>query len=214
MEFTKLFLTEFEEQCKVNLQFLKTLIGDKYMLTACAGIAYVKESYPFHYAVNLSEKLCKEAKTFSKNKDKFASDIPPSSLSFYKVQDSFIESDLKTIRNRTGKSQHGYDYNYGPYLIKDNGKDPSTSQLDIYLKILKDESKKNDKSKAVSKLRQLISESFKDKSTTEFMKQRMETINSAFYNKLDMTKNFVAMEKDSDPKSIVYDLIQLHTLKY
>lgn len=209
MEFTKLFLLEFEEQCKVNLAFLETLIGNKYMLTACAGIAYVKESYPFHYAVGLSEKLCKESKTFSKDKDKFPSDVPPSSLSFFKVQDSFIESELKTIRRRTSATPNGYDYNYGPYLIKDNGEYPSMSQLNKYLDILEAESKKNDKSKAISKLRQLISESFKDKSTTEFMKERMKAINSELYEKLKMDINF-----KPEGESILYDLIQLHTLKY
>jgi hypothetical protein len=180
------------------------------MLTACAGIAYVKQSYPFHYAVDLAEKLCKEAKGFSKDREKFTSDVPPSSLSLYKVQDSFIESDLKTIRTRTGLTPHGYDYNYGPYLIKDNEPYPSINQLDKYLAILKEESAKNDKSKAVSKLRQLISESFKDKSTTEFMKERMKTINGDFYKNLDVDKNF----KTGDQKSILYDLIQLHTLKH
>lgn len=180
------------------------------MLTACAGIAYVKESYPFHYAVDLSEKLCKEAKGFSKDKTKFNVVVPPSSLSFYKVQDSFIESDLKTIRTRTGVTSHGYNYNYGPYLIKENREYPSIYHLNNYLDKLEVESKKNEKSKAISKLRQLISESFKDKSTTEFLKERMKTINSDFYDKLEIDKNFVSGEGSS----ILYDLIQLHNLKY
>ena len=209
MDYTKIFLDEFENQCKNNLEFLAPFIGNKYMLTSCAGIAYVKESYPFHYAVDLSEKLCKEAKSFSKDKKKFDLNVPPSSLSFYKVQDSFIESDLKTIRSRTGVTSYGYDYNYGPYLIKENGDYPSISQLNNYLVKIENESKKNDKSKAISKLRQLISESFKDKSTTEFMKERMKTINSDFYNILEIDKNFI-----SGKSSILYDLIQLHNLKY
>lgn len=51
-------------------------------LTACAGVAFVKSSFPFYYAYNLAEELCTEAKVKSGRKQ--------SCLMFHKVQDSFI----------------------------------------------------------------------------------------------------------------------------
>jgi CRISPR/Cas system-associated protein Cas10 (large subunit of type III CRISPR-Cas system) len=61
VEYTKIFLEAFEEESEKRL---------KNKLTACAGIAYVKSSYPFHYAVDLAKQLCKRAKKKTKEIDK------------------------------------------------------------------------------------------------------------------------------------------------
>ncbi len=77
------------------------------------------------------------------------------------------------------------------------------------MKVLADEADpKKDKSKAVSKLRQWISELYKDPITANFMLDRMKVVNNSFYDDLKMDK-----EKHGD-KTIIYDVIQLHTLKY
>lgn len=57
LEFTKVFLQKFEEL---------TQKYTKHKLTACAGIAYANEKYPFHYAVSLAEALCSATKKHAK----------------------------------------------------------------------------------------------------------------------------------------------------
>ena len=57
--FTKKFLEEFEKNTQK--------IYKDYDLTACAGITFCNEKYPFHYAVKLAEDLCKYAKNDSKD---------------------------------------------------------------------------------------------------------------------------------------------------
>jgi len=85
----------------------------------------------------------------------------------------------------------------------------SVDMLKNKLKVLADEADpKKDKSKAVSKLRQWISELYKDPTTANFMLDRMKVVNADFYSKLDLDN-----EKQRD-KTIIYDVIQLHTLKY
>lgn len=71
LDFISEYLTAFQKN------------GDKYGLTASAGIAFVKESYPFHYAIELAEDLCKVSKTRSREK---------AGVSFHKIQSSFIDS--------------------------------------------------------------------------------------------------------------------------
>src|SRR5699024_5482278 len=59
LRFTHNFLKEFENQTKKEFSFLNKdfqIQGFENGITACAGIAYVKKTYPFHYAVDLAEK--------------------------------------------------------------------------------------------------------------------------------------------------------------
>lgn len=215
LKFTTIFIREFEKQCDEKLKFLKNYIGDKYKLTACAGIAYIKESYPFHYGVHLADKLCQEAKHFSKDKTKFITEVPPSSLSFLKVKDSFIENDIAKIRKRTQETPFGVNYHFGPYLINKDERYPSVDIIQKSLSILEEEISRveNKKTKAVSKLRQLVDESFSNKESSVFMQTRMfdPKINGKFMNALKVLGNKFPYEQE---KSSIYDVIQLHTLKY
>lgn len=78
---------------------------NKNYLTACAGIAFVKSSYPFYYGYQLAEELCGQAKKDTKalakegkpqrrinekGKEEKTNYLPASCLMFHKVQDSFI----------------------------------------------------------------------------------------------------------------------------
>lgn len=205
LDFTVEFLKAFEAKTAEKFKVLQTteLHGG---LTACAGIAYVKESYPLHYALNVAEQLCKDAKKMVKNTvPKRQDGLPKSSLAFYRVQDSFVEN-LGKMKSRTLHTGNGIDYDFGPYLLKVDGS-PNVNELKEKLDILATEAGKNAKSKSVSKLRQLISESFKDVSTMNIMKDRMKSVNSDFYKSL-------ALENDLKGKSMLYDLIQLHSFKY
>lgn len=95
--FVKSYLENFEEETKNNL---------KQSLTACAGVAFVKEKFPFHYSSTLAEDLCKHAK----NKSNRAF----SCLSFYRVQDSFINSYEEIVERELKNSKV---FNETPYTI-------------------------------------------------------------------------------------------------
>jgi hypothetical protein len=182
-------------------------------LTACAGIAYIKDSYPFHYGINLAEELTGEAKKHSKSKNiqgKVGNDTIPSSLSFYKVQASFTD-DLSEMKKRTHCAEHsGVNFDYGPYFMDEIDSFVCIKELDDKLEIL--QKHKKDKSKGISKLRQYISELYKDKYKAKFMMDRMSTINESLYKDLKLNKEVANSEVESR-KSILNDLIQLHTFK-
>jgi hypothetical protein len=227
LDFTIEFLKEFEVQTADKFKFLKKdykVEGFEKGLTACAGIAYIKESYPFHYGVHLAEMLTAKAKKFSKKDTK---GIPPSSLSFYKVQSSFIE-DLKEIEAKTLTANVSkVSFDYGPYLIHTDSKLPSIVDLKIKLDMLSEISEKKEDSKGISKLRKWVSELYRDGSNAEFMLKRMKQVDQDrkepelpawFYESiLEPMEPSKETSRDNTPptqKTIVYDLLQLHSLKY
>ncbi|PWK16971.1 hypothetical protein LV89_04629 [Arcicella aurantiaca] len=244
LDFTIEFLKAFEKETEKQFKFLKNdyqVEGFENGITACAGIAYIKEKYPFHYGVHLAELLTGKAKKFSKE-NKFkkyinneGTNIPPSSLSFYKVQSSFIER-LEDMTEKTLTATiSNVSFDYGPYLIHPDKGEPNVEMLDEMLKELaKEATPENDKSKRVSKLRQWISELYKDKSTADFMMARMEQTEKSrgegsLYKRLDLentlekiayTQEQIAKNKEQNKKplpeykTIIYDVIQLHSLKY
>ncbi len=146
VRFTELFLTYFEE---ITRQKFSTFYPDLNIipregLTACAGIAYIKSTYPFHYGVELAETLCKQAKKMSK-KDPSAQ--TPASLMFHKVHSSFVPNyeDL-IIQELTARRQPASDedkagslyFNYGPYFISPQSGDFSTvGQLQKWVDVVK-----------------------------------------------------------------------------
>ena len=139
--------------------------------------------------------------------------MPKSSLAIFRVQDSFVEN-LEDMKERTLKTGNGIDFDYGPYLIHKDGNYPNVDDLNKKLEVLKKEAESKEKSKAVSKLRQLISASYNDKSTMKIMKDRMKSVNSEFYHQLNLDKELIQKTDDSQGKSMLYDLIQLHSFKY
>ncbi|MGM0944696.1 MAG: Cas10/Cmr2 second palm domain-containing protein [Bacteroidota bacterium] len=218
LEFTEQFLREFETKTKEEFQVLEQYgINDfKEGITACAGIAYVKESYPLHYALNLSEALCKDAKKKVKEQvEKRDDGIPKSALAFYKVQESFTDK-LSILKERTLQAKHGdnlLDYYNGPYLLKD------LEGLNERLDYLKDQVvKSQDTTKAIGKLRRVVSDTFKDFSVAEFNLNRMEKVNKAFFNELKLQEELDKLKnlKSSGKKetSQLLDLITLHGFNY
>lgn len=120
LEFTGRFLRCFEEKTKETMAALAKE-SDQYAallssgLTACAGIAFMKPSYPFFYAYDLAESLCHAAKVDTKSKS--SGHVPTSCLMFYKIQDSVIY-DWKNMASR----ELGYDggtFLFGPYYTED-----------------------------------------------------------------------------------------------
>jgi hypothetical protein len=202
LDFTHQFLNNFEETSK--LEFGNLNIDDINGLTACAGIAFVKKSYPLHYALHLAEELCKDAKKKVK-KDLKAHELPKSALAFHKVQDSFIE-DWEDLKKRTLLSS-GWDFYAGPYLLD------QIEGLKEKLGKIENEANGGDrKTKAVGKLRQIVSKSYKDVATTELMLKRMKDVNADFYKALQLDNDLESLGKNET--SQLLDLITLHSFNY
>jgi len=124
LKFTEVFLNEFEKNTETKL-------GKDKGLTACAGIAFVKEKFPFHYSAHLAEELCGFAKD-SGNRQ-------ASCLQFHRVQDSFIDT-YKEIINRelTTEENTPFVFQNGPYYL-DKSKGVSIESLIEDYKLLQNE---------------------------------------------------------------------------
>lgn len=106
LDFTAAFLKHFQEETKSELEnIFKGTKGYEYVkngLTACAGIAYVTEKFPFHYSSHLAESLCSYTKKVAKaarakseknrGEEEKETILTPASLSFYKLESSYAKS--------------------------------------------------------------------------------------------------------------------------
>ena len=109
VRFVEKYLEAFEKETNER-------IGQK--LTACAGIAFIKSSYPFYYGYDLAEALCREAKTDAKSDDvkKKNGGKAPSCLMFHKVQSSFVE-DYAEIKRKELTTVDKGSLCFGPYYL-------------------------------------------------------------------------------------------------
>ena len=109
VRFVEKYLEAFEKETNER-------IGQK--LTACAGIAFIKSSYPFYYGYDLAEALCGEAKKDAKSdKVKEANgNQAPSCLMFHKVQSSFVE-DYAEIKRKELTTVDKGSLCFGPYYL-------------------------------------------------------------------------------------------------
>lgn len=127
LEFTQKFLEFFE---------IKTQnIYQNHSLSACAGIAFCNEKFPFFYAVKLAEDLCAFSKKDSKALDKMP---PPSSLMFHNIQSSYVESFEKFIKEELVINSVCCDF--GPYYLKDL---PNKPNIKYFLALKNDFTKEN-----------------------------------------------------------------------
>lgn len=109
IDFVKEYIELFEEKTE-------KLLSRK--LTACAGIAFIKSSYPFSFGYELAETLCGLAKKDAKSdviKNANGGEVP-SCLMFHKVQSSFVE-DYEAIKQKELTLKDGSSLCYGPYYL-------------------------------------------------------------------------------------------------
>ncbi len=126
LHFTEVFLRGFEHHTKIKLGQL----GAEYKipalqegLSACAGIAFIKSKYPFHYGVDLAETLCEEAKKRSKALPETSK--TPSSLMFHRVLSAFVDSEFEDLAKRElstkakdeDKDEAKVGFDFGPYFL-------------------------------------------------------------------------------------------------
>jgi len=205
LTFAQKYLENFEK----NTSKIKELEGLADKLTACAGIAYINEKYPFHYAVSLAETLCGQSKK--------ASNRESSCLMFHNIQSSnfqswgkFVEDEL-TIRNDKDTIR----CDFGPYYIDKEG-EPLVSKLQVSVGAYACEGS------PISRLRKWMIELSKSSVYSENLLKRINemTAQSNNWNCKIMHKNLenlyeklsnetLIVEKDGVLKTPIYDILQI-----
>lgn len=185
VELTKRFIRIFEEKSAKDENLNKN--GGR--LTVCAGIAFVKENYPMHFAYDLAESLCDLAKDKAKKlqrdevKKQGRNEIPiPSCLAFRKELGSFAE-DFENIKDRNAE------FIFGPYAVSENGGElPQIDSLVEVVKVLEN----NNPFKSF--LRNWMSEEITNPDSAKLLRERFRQVADEKYSK--EYKKFVStMEK-------------------
>ncbi|MDP4699748.1 MAG: hypothetical protein NWS66_07375, partial [Saprospiraceae bacterium] len=181
--------------------------GFKNGFTACAGIAYIKNSFPFHYGAELSEGLCKEAKKVAKNINKSE---PPSCLYFYKVQSSYttsnysdlIAKELTIILKRENDAEKDKELRIdaGPYFIHDQPGEKTTDFIAEKVEKLKDPKA------PASPIRNWLSVLHKNPHQADFLLERIN------YNGFSKKECFFA-KKDAKEYTWVADALLLRSFE-
>ena len=116
IEYVKAYISAFERLSSERLAEDLAKAGMQ-KISICAGIAFIKDTYPFHYGYALAEELCSVAKKDAKS---LASEqyLAESCIMFHKVQSSFIE-DFDAIKQKELTTIDGRSYFFGPYYIHD-----------------------------------------------------------------------------------------------
>lgn len=203
IEYVKVFIKEFEEQTRIKLGDIlrgKSVFEHKDYLTACAGIVYIKSSFPFYYGYELAESLCSRAKTDAKNALK-EGELPASCIMFHKVQDSFVE-DYKDVSERELKPQKDISFEFGPYYLKQKANRWTIDDLIDKVKKLVSADK--------SGLRNWMSLLHTNPSQAEQYLERLKDIsgNKSFLNDVTDKKNM----RDNNIVYPVYDILAIHTI--
>ncbi|RKZ90011.1 MAG: hypothetical protein DRR19_10860 [Candidatus Parabeggiatoa sp. nov. 1] len=142
LEFTRLFLNEFEEQTANNKIYdgiipeIAKHAFNCQRLSACAGVAIIKPHFPFHNGYRLAEELIKEAKIVTKQvqcQDK--TPYPCSAMDFHVASDvsvsrlSEIREQLKVDKNR--QEGHQTRLTAKPYVVTAEEKLPKADIIDL-----------------------------------------------------------------------------------
>lgn len=222
IDYTKAFLEAFEEETGKDDCLGKILKDNKVFkssnkLTACAGIAFIKSSYPFYYGYELAETLCGRAKKYAKSINE---NLAPSCLMFHKVQDSFVE-DYDQIVKRELTPSNNHSFEFGPYFIHGQNGYWTVQDLLDSTHLLNDE----DGNIVKSYLRKWMSIMHKQENGAERAKQYKQRMLAMLDGKLklkslvdEITKsdNLNNKEKSDleskNAKYPVYDILSLHTV--
>lgn len=206
IDYAQSFISAFEEKTKEHLGDIlrdqHVFAGDEEYLTACAGIAFIKSSYPFYYGYQLAEELCGQAKKDTKAiHGAETNHLPPSCLMFHKVQDSFV-FDYKDIEKRELTAKDGkLSFKAGPYYIY-----PQMSKKTVDNLIEASESLNNENGDGIkSGIRNWISLRIVDKGKADQRKNRMLQI-----FKDDTAVKTLTCEEDN--KCIAYDVLAYNTI--
>lgn len=221
IKFVKKFIENFED----NTQFEEldgVFANNEKRLTVCAGIAFIKSSYPFYYGYNLAEALCTRAKTDAKRNLKKIDgkmELPSSCLMFHKVQDSFVDN-YNDIVSRELSPCKNVSFEFGPYYIKKEDCKPGGWTVEKLLKCeaifsgkgLKDIDKGNAlKSNLRNWLTLLHDNPGMADQRLERIKQQLDTRNEDDKHLLGLVSYITDLSRNGFCTP-VYDVLALHTL--
>lgn len=201
MEFTQCFLKAFEEETKRQFSSYQKDFGVDIFekgLTACAGIAFVKPKYPFHYAVSLAEKLCTQAKKVSK-----MSEEAPSCLLFHKVHSSFVEEyDAIVDRELTAGNVQ---FDFGPYFLREcNDPQNCYSTIDQLLTWVRCVQERD---APAAPLREWLNDLKVNRGRADQAMTRIQSLNKKYINKLSLDEWH--RSRGNENYTHLYDVIQL-----
>ena len=205
---------------------------EKNYLTACAGIAFIKSSYPFYYGYQLAEELCEQAKKDTKfiakngkpqikntqKGEEALNYLPASCLMFHKVQDSFI-TDYKDIIKRELTADDKLSFKAGPYFINESPMGKHTvEELTAESNSLSGENGEGIK----SGIRNWISLRLKNKDMADQRQRRMLQVFFEIYNDNEKKDNIVTrltcetktkFAGEDATTCMAYDVMAYNTIK-
>lgn len=211
LDYTTTFLAEFEKNTK-NETLLQEVFENETdkRLTACAGIAYIKSSFPFYYGYNLAEELCSHAKKDAKEKQevKEGKELPMSCLMFHKVQDSFTEN-YADIVERELTPNDGISFQCGPYYMKEKTERMTIKDLKDYVARLADK----EGNAVKSHLRQWMSLLHDNPRMAQRKLRRLKSMTTDdVLRKLIERVTFDYPNSKKEYRSPVYDILAIHTI--
>ncbi len=205
--FTEVFLKRFNHHTKNNFSQLASdyLPMLKDGLSACAGIAFIKPKYPFHYGVDLAESLC----SYAKEKAKSISSTPvPSCLAFHRVESAFVD-DYKTICQRE-LLRNGIRMHYGPYFINHQSGYSTVGTLLNQARALQED----DAPKAP--IREWLKVLAENRDKAVQLMERIKSLNSQYITRLNLNQ---ALMQDKEARSgeprgstHLYDVMALESI--
>lgn len=230
VEYVMNFLQAFEDATKSLGEIVAEAYPGANHLTACAGIAFIKSSYPFYYGYDLAEALCERSKKDAKQdcyKEKNHG-IAPSCLMFHKVQDSYVTSYDDIVRRELTPA-NGKTWEVGPYYLHAEDVDNERCSIDVLLgNVDKLDGKGSDAEKEAnaikSSLRKWLTAMHDDPAMAKQLVERMKTIRKDDSFIIEMTSpTFVQNRKKKDDKGKdvddpterfkAYDVLSLHSIK-
>lgn len=199
MTYATLFIRHFEE----NTQ--KAGNG----LTACAGIAYMKSSYPFHYGYDLAEALCEEAKKDAKKPEHLRDGLAPSCIMFHKIQGSYIGSFRQIEENELTLGESDATLKFGPYYLRPMEGRWTVENLREHVAGLNSE-KGN---AAKTDIRRWLSLMWENRSAATQLEKRSMTILSGNNKKSFKDATTPSRREDGVTAYPAYDILQLLTVE-
>ena len=204
MRYVTSYIRHFEENTLSN--------GKENALTACAGIAYMKSSYPFHYGYRLAEALCEEAKKDAKREDHLRKDgKAPSCIMFHKIQGSYvsnfsqIERDELTINSKNSLK-------FGPYYLKQVDGETRWTINELRNNVARLVNEKEDGNTAKTDIRQWLTLMHED-TDKAFQKEKRVHAVASHHNDETFRKATSGLMRSGICVYPAYDMLQLLTVE-
>jgi hypothetical protein len=202
--FTQEFLRKFSHHTKNNFGELVANYNLKELqdgLSACAGIAFIKPSYPFHYGVDLSESLCTYAKANAKS-------VPnqidvPSCLVFHRVQSAFVE-DYQAIISKELTTKDGVQLSFGPYYI-----DPQPGRSTVK-QLLRQVHAVQEAEAPKAPIREWLTTLATNRQKANQLMERIIQLNRSYVGRLDLEN--ALKNKEGDTETHLHDVIMLDSI--